>query len=146
MIWCQANISNISFTKNDTEPPLNFLDNSFDVIYGISILTHLSEANHEAWLRELIRVLKPGGILMLTTHGDITRENLTESELGQYNDGKLVIRGGVKEGHRMYTAYQPISFMKSLVAIIPGAYVRHHLPGQKQPWGFEQDTWFFSKT
>lgn len=143
--WCQANLPGISFSKNGTNPPLDFPDNRFDVIYGISILTHLSEENHEAWLRELIRVLKPGGILLLTTHGDITRENLTATELTQYDAGKLVVRGGVKEGHRMFTAYQPPSFMKSLVAQIPGASVRHHQPGQKQAWGFEQDTWFFSK-
>ena len=68
--WCKANINEVSFVQNDLSPPLPLESNSFDVVYAISVLTHLSIAQQHAWLKELRRVLRPGGCLILTTHGE----------------------------------------------------------------------------
>ena len=51
-------------------PPLPYSDEAFDVIYCISVFTHLDDAHTRAWLRELKRVLRPGGVLLLTIHGE----------------------------------------------------------------------------
>ena len=53
------------------------VDASIDVIYAISVFTHLSEAMHESWMAELRRVLKPDGILLATLHGNKVRGKLT---------------------------------------------------------------------
>jgi SAM-dependent methyltransferase len=55
----------------DLFPPLPYENNSFDVVHGISVLTHLTEDNQELWIEELARVLKPGGLALLTTHGEL---------------------------------------------------------------------------
>ena len=68
--WCSKNIQNVAFNHNQLNASLPYPDNSFDVIYGISIFTHLSENLHYDWTEELFRVLKPSGILFLTTQGD----------------------------------------------------------------------------
>ena len=141
--WCAQHIPGIDFKVNGLMPPLAWPAASFDVIYGISIFTHLSEAAHEAWLEELMRVLKPGGIAMLTMHGDITRQNLTPAELKLYDDGQPVFRAQVKEGHRMYTAYQPTAFVQRLAK--GKATILLHQPGQAKDWGLEQDVWLFQK-
>lgn len=52
-----------------TMPKLPFPDNQFDVIYGISVFTHI-KFNWDMWLLELRRVLKPGGLLIQTIHGE----------------------------------------------------------------------------
>ncbi|MFC1665853.1 class I SAM-dependent methyltransferase [Pseudomonadota bacterium] len=56
-----------NFVLNDTEPPLPYDDNSFDLIYLYSVFSHLSELAHMSWLDEFQRVLKPGGVLVATT-------------------------------------------------------------------------------
>jgi SAM-dependent methyltransferase len=43
---------------------------TFDLIYAISVLTHLREDDHIEWLEELHRIAKPDAVLLLTTFGD----------------------------------------------------------------------------
>jgi len=50
-------------------PPTGFADASFDAIYGISVMTHLTAAARDAWLEELARLLRPGGIALVTFNG-----------------------------------------------------------------------------
>jgi SAM-dependent methyltransferase len=48
-------------------PHLPFPDDHFDVIYGFSVFTHI-KFHWDAWLLELRRVLKAGGLLIQTIH------------------------------------------------------------------------------
>jgi ubiquinone/menaquinone biosynthesis C-methylase UbiE len=54
-----------SLCKQDT--PLEFPDESFDVITAFSVFSHLSQPAHMYWLKEFHRVLRPGGTVVLTT-------------------------------------------------------------------------------
>lgn len=67
--WCQANLDG-EFSQNRLAPPLRFPDAAFDLVYGHSVLTHLREDTARAWLAELARVLKPGGLAILTFHDE----------------------------------------------------------------------------
>ena len=60
----------VSYLFNDAFPPLACQDASFDLIYAISVFTHLDETIQFSWLRELQRLTKPGGLVVLTTHGN----------------------------------------------------------------------------
>ena len=69
--WDNANLSHIGkFTCNPSLPPTQFPDDYFDAIYVISVFTHLPEDMQFAWLAELRRILKPGGILAASFHGE----------------------------------------------------------------------------
>ena len=57
------------FSINGPLPPLEFPDDYFDLIYGISVFTHLPEPMQTAWLAELRRVLRRGSFLLTTTYG-----------------------------------------------------------------------------
>jgi SAM-dependent methyltransferase len=48
-------------------PPTSLPDDSFDLVYAFSVFSHLSEPAHLAWLAEFRRVLKPDGLLIVTT-------------------------------------------------------------------------------
>jgi SAM-dependent methyltransferase len=140
--WCQANIPQVTFAANDLAPPMVFEPDMFDIIYGISIFTHLSKASHRLWYDELIRVTKPGGILFLTFHGDAFKERLTDAERSRYEQGKLVQKENTKEGHRTYAAFHPVPFVQELVK---NDDVLEHIPGtiiDNQP---QQDKWIIRK-
>ena len=67
--WCRANFpASLTFHQTAEWPPFPFEDGRFDLIYSISVFTHLPEAMQLAWLAELTRVAKPGGWLLLSTH------------------------------------------------------------------------------
>ena len=104
----------ISFNCNSLNASTPYSNNFFNVIYGISIFTHLSEQLHFDWYSELFRILQANGIMFLTTQGDNYKVKLTNTELKKYNNGELIIRGKVKEGHRTYSAFHPPEFMEKL--------------------------------
>lgn len=113
--WCQKNIAGVNFSCNELAPPLDFNEQFFHLVYGISIFTHLSEPLHRQWIDELNRVLVPGGILLITTQGKAFRSKLSPAETAAFDRGNLVVRGKVKEGHRTFSAFQPEAYMRQLL-------------------------------
>lgn len=67
--WCQDHIPFGTFAASKLHPPLLYPDQYFDLVYGISVLTHLGFESHFLWMRELWRILKPDGAVVLTVHG-----------------------------------------------------------------------------
>lgn len=67
--WCAANLPG-TYRTNGLKPPLANAGGSLDLVYAHSVLTHLTEATTEAWLGELARVLRPGGLALLTFHDE----------------------------------------------------------------------------
>ncbi len=78
--------------------------------FAISIWSHFSASAAESWLAEMQRIVKPGGALLLTTHGlqtvahdhrthRRTEEQLRAARAALYHDGPLVL-GRVRPGRR----------------------------------------------
>lgn len=67
--WCVDHLPGIPVARNDAFPPLRFEDDFFDVLYAHSVLTHLTPDVQLRWMREWVRVVRPGGLLVVTTHG-----------------------------------------------------------------------------
>ena len=55
------------FFRCDVLPPTELKSGSFDLIYAFSVFSHLSEEAHWRWLEEFKRILRPSGVLVLTT-------------------------------------------------------------------------------
>ena len=128
---------------NSIEPPLDYPDNFFDAVYGLSVFTHLSQKNHYAWIKELHRILKPGGVLLITTQGGAFIGKLTAKEKEIFEQGEIVVRGKVKEGHRTYSAFHPETFMLNFFS----KYWKHlkFVKGAVEDYGPEQDLWIVQK-
>lgn len=67
--WLQANLSPpLRVLSNGAAPPLDLPSGHFDLIYAVSVFTHLTE-EWSSWLLELRRLLKPEGLLVATFLG-----------------------------------------------------------------------------
>jgi SAM-dependent methyltransferase len=55
---------------NQFTPPLPFATGSFSAVYTLSSFTHLDGPTQDAWLAELERVLSPGGLALISVHGE----------------------------------------------------------------------------
>jgi SAM-dependent methyltransferase len=74
--WCRGSIIGVDFLANDAIPPLPYAPASFDLAWTVSVFTHLDEERQFAWLKELQRIVKPGGLLIATVHGRKVWEGL----------------------------------------------------------------------
>jgi SAM-dependent methyltransferase len=65
--FCKASNKWCNFYSIQPDPPSPFEDGTFDLIYGYSVFSHLNEDMQKRWLIELHRIVKPGGLVILTT-------------------------------------------------------------------------------
>ena len=78
--WAQQHLAPpFRFAATTTAPHLPFEDNYFDLVYCLSVFTHISDLA-DAWFLELLRILRPGGHLYVTVHDEHSIELL----LGRY--------------------------------------------------------------
>jgi len=114
--WCRANLPFARFETNGLAPPLPFADASFELVYALSVFTHLTEPLQLAWRDELRRVLKPGGLLLLTTHGRSYLPRLSDHERERFEAGELVVRWRDIPGTNLCSAYHPEAYLRGAFA------------------------------
>lgn len=68
ILWAKGELQDIDFVVSDQRPPLELGDGSVDMAYAISIWSHFGPVAAQEWLAEMHRVLRPDGLLILTTH------------------------------------------------------------------------------
>ncbi len=81
--WCQENLKRVRTLQNTPDPAMPIETASLDFVYALSIFTHFSLARTDAWRAEMARVLQPGGILLLTTHGTTALDIIATSSVHQ---------------------------------------------------------------
>ena len=91
-------------------------DETFDLIYAISVFTHLTEELGRAWIAELRRLLRPGGLLMFTVHGRACLPYLTRRERAGYERGELIVQFAEAAGANICAAYHPEPYVERLTS------------------------------
>lgn len=114
--WCRANLPFARFETNALAPPLAFDDESFDLVYALSVFTHLTAELQLAWRDELRRVLRPGGRLLVTTHGRSYVPRLDDEERARFENGELVVRWAEVAGTNLCSAYHPEPYLHETFA------------------------------
>lgn len=61
------NKKGINIVEHELHQPLPFIDNTFDMVSYCDVIEHLPQSMIDGSLREIRRVLKPGGCLLLST-------------------------------------------------------------------------------
>lgn len=66
---CRQSFPYASFETVTPLPPSSLPDASFDLVIAYSVFSHLAQHAADAWIDEFARVLRPGGIVAITTQG-----------------------------------------------------------------------------
>lgn len=92
--WLQEHLSPpLHLFANDELPPLDRPDESFDLVYAVSVFTHLSRS-WSAWLLELHRLLRPEGLLLATFMGEGWCQEIAGESWDEDRMGMLTLRPG----------------------------------------------------
>jgi SAM-dependent methyltransferase len=132
--FCKENIPFAETTRTGYYPPLPYRDNQFDFAYLASVYTHLSLAAALQWTGELTRIVKPGGIVMMSYHGTYYAKVL--AEISKTGSAELATRGffvhlhgkaeDTWEGSNQYATFMTAEFVTKLfcgfdlVVLYPG--------------------------
>jgi SAM-dependent methyltransferase len=90
--WLEANLSPpLHPWHGHVLPPLGLEHESFDLIYAVSVFTHLTN-NSTPWLLELHKLLKPGGLLIPSYMGRWISEVFTGEPWDDDRHGRTMLR------------------------------------------------------
>lgn len=140
--WCSNNLSFGKFGTNNLHPPLNYQNNFFNLIYARSVFTHLSAEAQFAWINEMRRILKPGGLFYFTTHGSNTISPLSIEEQNKFNSDEIVLHNSFGEGDNKYSSYQ--SYNWTVKNLLNGFELAAYQEGIQNPH-LRQDVYIFRK-
>ncbi len=141
--WAAGALPFARFATNPLAGPLGYEDGMFGLVYALSVFTHLPVAMQRPWMVELLRVLRPGGLLYLTTHGDYYQRHLGDEQRAAFARGEPVVVEAARAGSNWCGAYHPPSWMERLIASCDAERVEFVARGARgNP---EQDSWLVRK-
>ena len=80
----QFRMPSVPFHRADLAQGIPLPDNAYDVVVAIEVIEHMED--HFRFVRELLRVLKPGGMLIITTPNVVSLSSRIHFLLYGYND------------------------------------------------------------
>lgn len=135
--WCRRNLRFGQFDVNGVSPPLAYDKEQFDLIYALSVFTHLPEDLQSAWMSELARLLKPGGHLLMTAQGESFLPYMSEEDRAKFRSGRLVVREHGAVGTNPFFTVHPPEYVKThlppdlaLVSFVPETRRPGHPPSR----------------
>jgi SAM-dependent methyltransferase len=100
--WCRETIPYARCDINQAVPPLNYADASFDAIIALSVFSHLDASMERQWFAELGRVLKPGGLLLISFSGPFVlehyRDEYSPENLAEYEQTGFTFVRNITDG------------------------------------------------
>lgn len=103
--WAVEHLPVARWFASPTTPPLDLGDASVDAAFAISIWSHFDAGPALTWLAEMHRVVRPGGALLITTHGLDTLGHYMREDLMTRESAAEVTRALITSGHHWYDVF-----------------------------------------
>ncbi len=103
--WATDTLPMARFFASPTAPPLDLADASVDCAYAISIWSHFAAEPALAWLAEMHRVIKPGGALLLSTHGLDTLGQQLRGDVMTDDSAAEAATALLQSGHKYFDVF-----------------------------------------
>jgi SAM-dependent methyltransferase len=126
--WCSEHLGFADFAVNPLEPDLPYANAQFDLVYAISVFTHLDAPLQLPWIEEVTRVVKPGGWMLITVNGaERAARQLKPGDLERFEAGELVVRRARSSGTNACAVFHPEPYVQTVLG--RGLQVVELLPG-----------------
>jgi SAM-dependent methyltransferase len=114
--WCSEHLSFADFAVNPLEPDLPYANAQFDLVYAISVFTHLDAPLQLPWIEEVTRVVKPGGRMLITVNGaERAARQLKPGDLERFEAGELVVRRARSSGTNACAVFHPEPYVRTVL-------------------------------
>ncbi len=100
--------------RNNILPPLNIEANSIDVVYAISVFTHLDREQIVLWMDEIYRILGENGVFIFSVQGDGRARELSDDLYGRFKENGFV-EIGKEEGSNYFASFHCEEFMRDII-------------------------------
>jgi SAM-dependent methyltransferase len=124
--WSGSNLA-MDTRHTGLEPPLPYQDDRFELVYALSIFTHLPAGLERRWLTELTRVLRPGGLLWLTVAGEAHLDRLSPRDRAAFARRERVTQFADVPGTNLCAAFHPAGYVTG--AMLAGFELLGTVPG-----------------
>ncbi|GJL92186.1 MAG: hypothetical protein DHS20C04_18450 [Hyphococcus sp.] len=104
--WCAQNLPG-AYKRNELAPPLDFPDAHFDILYALSVFTHLREDTQRQWLDDYARVLQRGGLALISFHEE-TQPGFPQTEAARSAIASrgFYVHNDMAEGSNLIATFQ----------------------------------------
>lgn len=140
--WTRTQLPFADVRLNGLSGRVDWPDDTFGLAYALSVFTHLTKPLGFAWIDEMTRVLRPGGLLLITTHGDHYATSLPEPLRQAYDRGEAVVHLPNREGTNDCATFHPPSYVRDKLR--RGLEVVDHVP-EGALGNPRQDLWLLRK-
>lgn len=114
--WCRQNLPFAEVSANRLAPPLPYGAGEFDLVYALSVFTHLTAELQVPWMAELAKITRPGGLIVLSVHGAAYVDRLNADERRAFSRGELVVKNNLgAPGANTCSAYHPAAYARDKI-------------------------------
>ncbi|MBL7204924.1 MAG: class I SAM-dependent methyltransferase [Desulfobacteraceae bacterium] len=117
LAWAMDSLpKQIKWDQSSLNPPLPYPSNCFDLIYLVSVFTHLSLASQYSWIEELKRIVRPHGYIMISLQGEIYVNLFQPKRVEEFSKTGYIETVTVDEGSNSFGTYHCHKFVEELFA------------------------------
>lgn len=116
LAWTKGNLRFARFEVCGSRPPTAEPDASFGLIFAVDVFSHLDGSLQRPWFDELARLLRPGGLLVLTVHGASQTTHLPANLRRAFGLGDLAVWQPELSGTNACGAFHPKAYVERVFA------------------------------